>query len=232
MHNLQTIVDVSFDAGFTYRGAFRPDSADAVPDCGFPEGAGTVVLLGNVGSDMWPAFSKGRRDEQDAMNNWTLRTLEALLPGLREQYGGAVMLYPFGPPPYHPFQRWAMRAEQVFSSPIGPLIHPEFGLWHAYRGALVLEKKLEIPALSKAANPCDSCREKPCLSTCPVSAFAKGTYDVETCANYLVTPEGETCLSGHCQARRACPVGQEYAYVEDQSRFHMGVFRDLYATKP
>ena len=50
---------------------------------------------------------------------------------------GAMALYPFDGPPYRPFQRWAMRAEPVAPSPLGLFIHPEYGLWHAYRAALV-----------------------------------------------------------------------------------------------
>ena len=46
--------------------------------------------------------------------------------------GGA--LFPFSCPPFLPFLRWAERAEVVFPSPSGPLIHPVYGLWHTYRG--------------------------------------------------------------------------------------------------
>ncbi len=180
---------------------------------------------------MWSSFERGRMDEPNALDNWTWRTLEGLLPEITNQFGAAVALYPFGGVPYHPFQRWAMRAECVHQSPIGPLIHPEFGLWHAYRGALVLQDVLDLPARQEMPSPCDACRDKPCLHTCPVNAFSFDGYDTTSCADHLTTPEGDICLERGCLARRACPVGQGYAYDEAQTRFHMGVFRDNHAGK-
>ncbi|MBC8241719.1 MAG: hypothetical protein H8E30_14770 [Alphaproteobacteria bacterium] len=123
-----------------------------------------------------------------------------------------------------------MRAEPVFSSPIGPLIHPDHGLWHAYRGALAFARKLDIPERPDRSNPCDTCADKPCLSTCPVGAFAPGHYDVQGCANHLTTQAGDVCLAQGCLARRACPVGRDNAYSEVQARFHMSLLRDKYAT--
>src|SRR4030095_137820 len=41
--------------------------------------------------------------------------------------------------------RWAMRAEAVAPSPLGILIHPDYGLWHAYRGALAFAERLALP---------------------------------------------------------------------------------------
>lgn len=231
LSDLQSIIDVTQNAGFRFRGAFHPQADDHVPDCGFASGAKSVVLLGNVGSDMWPAFVAGRRDEPNAMDRWTQRTLGALLPGLRARLGGVEAFYPFGGPPYHPFQRWAMKAENVFPSPIGSLIHPEYGLWHAYRGALVLEQALDIPPHERSDNPCDTCSDKPCLVTCPVSAFSGGHYDIVSCANHMTTDAGKTCVDNHCRARRACPVGRQHAYNTEQSRFHMSIFRDRYTTR-
>ena len=40
--------------------------------------------------------------------------------------------------PYMPFQQWAMQAEGLKKSPLGMLIHPVYGLWHAYRGAILM----------------------------------------------------------------------------------------------
>ncbi len=217
-------------AGLDARGSFHPVRGDQVPDCGFAEGVRTIVLVGNVGGAMWPAFESGRRDEVDALDQWTVRVLGGIAGDLAPSLGGVVALYPSDGPPYHPFQQWAMRAEPVFPSPIGPLIHPDHGLYHAYRGVLAFERKLDIPACPERENPCDSCVDKPCLSSCPVGAFTPGHYDVVGCANHLMTEAGDICLAQGCLARRACPVGQVNAYSETQARFHMTLLRDKYAT--
>ena len=88
--------------------------------------ARTLILVGFVGAAGWPAFesSPERRDGgADPLDRWTRRVVGALA----EVCGGAA-LYPFGCPPYHPFQSWARRADTVHVSPLGLLIHPKFGL--------------------------------------------------------------------------------------------------------
>jgi GMP synthase (glutamine-hydrolysing) len=114
----------------------------------------------------------------------------------------AVALYPFGGPPYLPFQQWAMRAEGLQPSPLGALIHPDYGLWHAYRGALGFGERLALSPVSPRPRPCDDCADKPCLSTCPVGAFDGRGYDVPACAAHLDGPAGAACLSG----RRRLPL--------------------------
>jgi hypothetical protein len=204
--------------GLIPRGAFHPDPADGVPPS-----AGTVVLVGNAGPAMWQAFARDRRDEANPLDAWTRSVLTAAARDL----GAVTVLFPFdGPRPY-PFQRWAMKADAVHSSPIGVLVHPDFGLWHAYRGALAFAGTLALPPRDGRASPCESCANRPCLSACPVSAFRPGAYDVPACAGHLTSHAGSDCLTGGCLARRACPVGRDYIYEPAQAAFHMEAFLGL-----
>jgi ferredoxin len=125
-----------------------------------------------------------------------------------------------------PFQRLARRCEAVHPSPIGLLIHPTFGLWHAYRGGLMLAQRIELPPLPRLPSPCESCGPKPCLSACPVRAFKPGSFDLAACIAHVSSAAGSECRSGGCLARRACPVGPEFRYVPDQMQFHMRAFLD------
>jgi len=185
--------------------------------------AGTIVLLGFIGSEGWPAFA-GSTEAQDGQPNpldrWSHRVIDALAADL-----GGSALYPFAGPPWLPFQRWARRAETVFVSPLGILIHPEYGLWHSYRGGLAFAERLDLPSSPRRSSPCTSCAAKPCLTTCPVSAFSAGSYDVPACRSHIATEKGADCLSGGCLARLACPVGAAYRYRPDQADFHMRAFR-------
>jgi len=65
---------------------------------------------------------------------------------------------------------------------------------------------------------------KPCLSACPVDAFSGTSYDVAACAAHIGSTAGEDCMAGGCLARRACPVGQAFAYGPAQAQFHMRAF--------
>jgi ferredoxin len=191
--------------------------ADRVP--GDPA---TLVMVGNAGPDMWAAFDGVRdayADGANPLDAWITDVLDAVAADI-----GATALFPFGGPPHLPFQRWAQRAEPVDPSPLGVLIHPEFGLWHAYRGALAFPEKLELAQADTHPSPCDSCADRPCLSACPVGAFASATYDVPACVGHIMGPDSGDCMGQGCQARRACPIGRAYVYTPDQAGFHMRAF--------
>ncbi|WP_437964751.1 hypothetical protein WMF04_34470 [Sorangium sp. So ce260] len=207
-------------AGIPLRGGFHPGEGDGVPAAG-GLAAGTLVLLGNAGPSMWGAFSRAREGAPDlALDDWTSTVVSALAVELV-----ASALFPFTGPPYWPFQRWAQRAEPVFPSPLGILIHPRFGLWHGYRAALVFAERLSLPPREDAPSPCASCADRPCLGACPVSAFSPGSYDVAACVRHLDMQPDVACMTGGCLSRRACPVGQEHIYPDEQRRFHMRAFR-------
>ena len=208
--------------GLILRGGFHPRAEDAVPP--LPDGSptGTLLLVGNAGSGIWPVFAASPEASDvlpDAMNRWSERILSPLASRL---HGAA--LYPFGGPPYQPFVAWAKRAEPVSESPLGLLIHPDYGLWHAYRGALSLRERLDLPPPDTRPRPCDTCVARPCLHSCPVGAFTAQGYAVEACAGHLAKPEGSDCLELGCRARRACPVGTAHPYEPAQAEFHMQAF--------
>lgn len=199
------------------RGGFHPEAQEMTLAEG--ESVGTVLLAGNAGPGMWEAFSTQMPTGADPLDRWSGEVLGAVA----RQFGAEVAL-PSDGPPYRPFQQWAMRAEPVFQSPIGILIHPVYGLWHGYRGALLFERVLDLPDKDMSANPCDSCTARPCLTTCPVGAFSGRGYDLQACRRHLRSGAGDDCLDGSCLARQACPVGRDYAYGAGQAAFHMAAF--------
>jgi hypothetical protein len=216
----QTLESALAPLGMIAFGAFHPAPADGVPG-----NAGTCVLIGNAGPALWRAFEARKPGADtppaaDPLDDWVRQQLTALAGTV-----GAAALFPFGGPPFLPFQRWAQRAGPARPSPLGLLIHPEYGLWHAYRGALVYADRLELPAPDHRPAPCETCATKPCLTTCPVDAFSlSGGYDVPACAAHLARDAGADCRDLGCRARRACPVGRDHVYAPMQAAFHMAAF--------
>jgi hypothetical protein len=217
---LADIIEAITGRGLAFRGAFHPDTDD-LPARG--DGIRTLVLVGFTGRAHWPSFAaspEAADGKPDPLDRWSLRVIGALATTL-----GAAAIFPFGGPPWAPFQRWARQAEPVHPSPLGILIHPDWGLWHAWRGALAFRQWLDLPEPDRRASPCESCAEKPCLTACPVSAFTPARYDIAACAAHIGSAQGADCMDLGCRARRACPVGAAHRYGPDQAHFHMLAFR-------
>jgi hypothetical protein len=208
--------------GLFLRGTIGFHASDPGPRLADGSPAGCVMLVGPIGGSLWPAFCRWRegqtdRGGRDPLDLWSKSVLGALADEL-----GATAYFP-SDPPYQPFQAWAMRAEGLKASPLGVLIHPRYGLWHSYRGALAFA---EAPGNgvneSPAAHACDSCADKPCLTHCPVGAVGQKGFDVRACRAHLQTVAGQQgCMRQGCLARNACPVGRGFAYPGPQLRFHM-----------
>lgn len=207
-------------AGFTFRGAFHPVPDDGVPEVAPSIPTATLVLVGNAGPQMWSRFMSERKPQSDSLDDWSRARLEPFAQGPAVR-----AIFPFDRPPL-PFQRWAQRAEPCYPSPLGIFIHADYGLWHAYRGALLFAEALALAPAASGPNPCATCSSRPCLSACPVSAFTETAHDVGACARHLDAASGRACMKHGCAARRACPVGRNYVYGPEQVQFHMRAFLD------
>ncbi|HOZ63332.1 MAG TPA: hypothetical protein PK497_02925 [Burkholderiaceae bacterium] len=215
--------------GLRLRGGWLPGVEDALPSLPGGQTAAVVWMVGVTGSDFWPLFkatSFYQDGQPDPLDRWS----QAIGSELANQWGG-MALFPFDGPPYHPFQRWATRAEPLQASPLMLRIHPEFGLWHAYRFALALPVALpeDLPAFTHVpatarSDLCLTCDGQPCLSACPVQAFTGAAYRLDACAAHLHSPDGGDCMQSGCRARRACPIGRDHTYEPEHAAFHMRAF--------
>ncbi len=206
------------ETGLTPRGAFHPDVDDAVPNTLEDRPTGTLILVGNAGPAMWDRFAGERDPNKHLLDDWSRDVLDAIAAQF-----DAKAFFPFAKP-HLPFQRWAQRAEACHASPLGVFIHPDYGLWHAYRGALAFAEIIDLPSPDTRPSPCSTCPDQPCLSTCPVKAFSGSSYDVGACVRHVASPAGEDCRKEGCRARRACPIGRDFIYEPAQAQFHIAAF--------
>jgi ferredoxin len=184
------------------------------------DGGDTIVLLGPDEPGFWAHFIAQPEVGDGApnpMDRWSKRVITALAA----DWGGSA-LFPSDGVPYPPFQDWARRSGQSFTSPVGMLVHIRAGLMVSYRGAIRLpgNRALQNPG----ANPCNSCAVKPCRTACPVDALDPQGYNVSACKSHVTSPDGRDCMTQGCAARRACPISQTYGRLSEQSAFHMRAF--------
>jgi hypothetical protein len=211
--------------GLFVRGVTRLGDTE-IEDYGLDGDKPALALVGNIGSSYWPLFSRSPEYNDGAahpLDRWSRRIADSVAQALSLH-----PLFPFDGPPYYPFQQWARRAEGLMQSPIGVMMHPEFGLWHSYRFALLGTAFDALQTSSISASPCLQCDAKPCLHSCPVDAFDASGYAVDRCAGYLHDNPQAECNSRGCLARYACPVATDLRYVDAQGQFHLRAFVDAH----
>lgn len=221
--------------GLSVRGRVLPGHDAALPETGLEltdgGNATAICLVGHGGGGFWPIFAAWRRAHpnlEEPLDGWS----KAVIGPIAAAAGGEAV-FP-SDRPWRPFQQWAMAAEGLKASPLGMLIHPDYGLWHGYRGAILFGAaavaksgwtEAAVPATRPANHPCDACLDKPCLTHCPVGAFTRQGLVVSACRDHLKSDTGQRgCMVSGCRAREACPVGRNHRYGTEQIRFHMRAF--------
>lgn len=208
-------------AGLLLRGGFHPRADDGVPHLADGRPTRSLLLVGNAGRTLWRRLAGSpEMTRPHPFDAYCRRVLGELAAGC-----GARAVFPDEGPPWYPFQRWAMRAEPgLRPSPLGILLHPRFGPWHAYRGALLFAGRLPLAAPPPLAWPCVVCRDRPCLTACPAGAVTAEGYHVARCRALLERLPDGPCMRGGCLARHACPVGRAFVYDAAQAAHHMRAF--------
>lgn len=224
--------------GLHVLGRVAASAADALPS--LPDGrpVAEIVLVGNVGSSLWEVFhaSPEHADGRpDPLDRWSLRIAREIVSA-----HPANAYFPFGGPPFRPFQRWARRAGDLFPSPLGLLISPTTGLWQAYRFALgfaagAIEGETiaaEAPRAAATRSPCETCVDQPCLRRCPAQAFDAQGHHLQRCLTHLHQHAQARCHTAGCLARLACPVATGLHYVPAHQAFHMRAFLAAHPPEP
>lgn len=208
--------------GLIARGGFTFENQNDAPRDSDGNPARFIILVGFAGQAMWPHFSTWCSLQNplpaDPLDTWSKHILSEIAERFR-----ARAVFP-SDKPWLPFQQWAVTAEALKPSPLGILMHEDYGLWHAYRGALLFDKIVELPARDPGIHHCDNCVDKPCLPACPVDAFANGQFAVERCRAHVLSSEGRQCREQGCLARNACPIATKFRYSPDQQAFHTEAF--------
>jgi hypothetical protein len=217
----------------------------AINETSAPAPTHTGYLIGNIqhptSASFWPHFLQDAKatpriaTARHPLDTWT----ETILPPIASTFGADVWFVHTGPP-YLPIISWLKAACGMKQSPMGIMMHPEYGLWCGFRAVLILPQTPHTAPSMRSypagKAPCDDCHDRPCLSACPVNAVQNGHYDVQTCRSALQQQYSHVenapppahhaaapCVAQGCLARMACPH-QHYQYSQAQRQFHIKAF--------
>ncbi len=176
----------------------------------------SFVMLGQGGSRLWDYIVAEDRYGRDPFDQASERLAGEFVTGYLDGaawemvYPGAALL---------PLSRLAEHVGWGRTSPLGLTINNEFGLWLAHRVVFLVDADIPIAPPDAFAHPCDSCVDKPCISSCPVGAVDALTgFDIGSCASHRIEPASGCAYQ--CLARNACPVATEHRYGPAQMAHH------------
>ena len=180
----------------------------------------SIVLIGTIGGEYFDIFKAQAPQSNHPLDDWIKSILNPIAYTLNAQ-----TFYP-SDTPYQPFLSWAKSCEPIFTTPLGIMAHPNYGSWHAYRGALgfneILTKKtIDTDTVGKENVILD---KNVLYNACPVGAFSDSGYNVPACINYIKNDPEQKCFNGGCLSRHALNVGADYNYSTEHHQFHMQAF--------
>ncbi len=177
-----------------------------------------LLLIGHGGRQMWSALQERGMEPADPVDHYsTLITRRFIHDTLHDP--PTLWLYP-NSPYLIPLQQLGQLAGWSSPSPLGQGINATYGVWFAYRAAFLTTLELPLRSAPPQPAPCDSCTDKPCIQTCPVSAVQPEQFAVDTCVQHRLAPHSS--CSDRCLARIACPFFPQHRYTLPQIQYHYG----------
>jgi len=213
-------------AGLDLRGALACASYDAqVPSAWqssrlLPD-ARSALVVGSGGRALWRAAraSGALAIAHDPLDAHTERALAACVAALGDADVAAVAVFAHERrgDAYADFVALGQAAGLGAPSRLGLLVHPVYGPWLSLRAVLL--SRLAWPAGGPLAGfePCRGC-PAPCASACHGDAVGPSGFVVPRCA---AARAGDPRCAARCDARHACVLGQEHAYVAEAEAHHM-----------
>lgn len=190
--------------------------------------AKTILVIGNGGGEFWQGFRSYcarhpsyRQERTHPLDDYTVEIVESTLTPLLQATGASYRyVYPFRfwTEPVS-FMHLARTAGLAGPSLLGVTIHPVYGPWMALRAAVLLELELALPPQASGFDPCPTCVERPCISSCPAEAISteKG-WDIPCCVQHRLHRQDD-CVE-YCHARYHCVYGREHHYPLDELQYH------------
>ncbi len=175
-----------------------------------------IILIGHGGRTLWESIPAEQWQQADPIDQYSREAANHFARQVTAGYSYQI-IYPGDSPVA--LQQLGTIAGWHTPSPLGIGINPDWGLWFAYRAALLTDAPLPEILQTAPPSPCTTCDKKPCIALCPAGALAAGSViDMDKCAQHRLAPQSN-CAS-RCLARLGCPVAVEQRYTLEQIEYH------------
>lgn len=131
----------------------------------------SLLLIGSGGRHLWDQITKDKIQQNikdHPLDTYTLNVISQINSLFKVE--ALEVLYPNNPTIY-PLGKLIKELFSTHTSPCGPELSKEYGMWFGIRALIVTEKIVELPQIMGEystinwTSPCNTCRDTPCLNT-------------------------------------------------------------------
>jgi len=177
-----------------------------------------LILIGHLGRDMWQHVNSNAMASDNPIDEYSVTAVQTYFKKFHSDKHYHI-LYPanvaIG------LQQLGTIAGWHNPSPFKVGINTEWGSWFAYRAVVLADTNFVPTDKLDATSPCNACKTRECISSCPAQALNSGELNFNACIEYR-KQEQSVCRSS-CLARISCPVGSVYKYTDEQVRYHYSI---------